>query len=68
MADHDRDQQVRDAFDRALGSAAGETPCDIYRANASNAGSLGDAIQSHFGAPAKAFYDALVQIAQSSCG
>ena len=67
MTEQSNDQQVRDEFERALGNISANDPCAIYLASAGSAGSLGRAIESHFGGPAKAFYDALVQIAQSSC-
>lgn len=67
MADQDLDQQVRDAFERAPGSVAADSPCAVYLASASDAACLGDAIESHFGGRAKAFYDALVQIAAANC-
>jgi hypothetical protein len=67
MSEQTNDQQVRDEFERALGDIAGSSPCAIYLASAGSADSLGNAINSHFGGRAKAFYDALVQIAKSSC-
>ncbi len=67
MTDQGMDQHVRDAFERALGNVAADSPCAIYLASASDASSLGDAIGTRFGDRAKAFYDALVQIAASSC-
>lgn len=67
MANQDMDQQVREAFERSLASVAADNPCAIYLASAADASSLGNAIETHFGDRAKAFYDALVQIAASNC-
>jgi hypothetical protein len=67
MADQDMDRQVREAFERSPVSAAADNPCAVYLASAADASCLGDAIERHFGGQAKAFYDALVQIAASTC-
>jgi len=66
MNNQDADRVVTEAFASAP-SAQGQTPCAIYLANASNAGCLADAIESHFGSVAADFFRATVQIAKANC-
>lgn len=67
MAEDSVDLEISKLFVAAPDDASGN-PCAIYLANAANAGSLGNAIESRFGSVAATFYKALVKIAQSSCG
>jgi hypothetical protein len=60
------DREVPEAF-ASTTTVQSATPCAVYLANASNAGCLGDAIESHFGSVAADFYRALVQIAKANC-